>query len=251
MTTFIIRTGVTFQADNQPTPTTILGAGVDVSVHPIIGLGGRMDWGKHTYSATGNGIDPRNGGIVGTVSYDTTRNELDPRYAAVEDWQPSISGLTVKLYAPVACPIPFLPDLRATHRAVIGSLPTAPLPRANSSTPTLPRPGNGRRAVWPAVSTVPRLRTGPTSRCCPSLQIGTRIASKAPLMGVQFGTYATDQGTPDANFGANVDGNFGFGDGCFNGTLDASDPANPRLLGVNLHPAARRTRLPGPGRNSR
>ncbi len=72
-------TGVTYQADNQPTPTTIIGAGVDVSVHPIIGLSGRMDWGKHTYDATGaNGIDPRNGGIVGTVSYDTTRNETRP-----------------------------------------------------------------------------------------------------------------------------------------------------------------------------
>ena len=41
-----------------------------------------------------NGIDPRNGGIVGSVSYDTTRNELDPRYAAVEDWQPSIPDLS-------------------------------------------------------------------------------------------------------------------------------------------------------------
>ena len=97
-------TGVTYQADNQPTPTTILGAGVDVSVHPIIGLSGRMDWGKHTYDATGaGGVDPRNGGIVGTVSYDTTRNELDPRYAAVEDWQPSIPNLTIKLFAPVNC----------------------------------------------------------------------------------------------------------------------------------------------------
>ncbi len=53
---------------------------------------------------------------------------------------------------------------------------------------------------------------------------------EGPLMGVQFGTYATDQGTPDANFGANVDGNFGFGDACLNGTLDASDPANPVCL---------------------
>ena len=47
------------------------------------------------------------------------------------------------------------------------------------------------------------------------------------IQGVQYGTYATDQGTPDANFGATVDGNYGFGDGCFDGTLDASDPANP------------------------
>ncbi len=90
-------TGITYQADNQPAPTTVLGAGVDVNLHPVIGLGGRIDWGVKAY-------DPgTNGGIVGTVSYDTTRNELDPAYAAIEDWQPSISGLTVDLYAPVDC----------------------------------------------------------------------------------------------------------------------------------------------------
>ena len=50
---------------------------------------------------------------------------------------------------------------------------------------------------------------------------------RGPLQGVQFGPYPTDQGTPDANFGAAVDGNYGFGDGCFDGTLDANDPANP------------------------
>ncbi len=42
-------TGVTYQADNQPDPTTILGQGVDVSVLPIIGLGGTIDWGVHAY----------------------------------------------------------------------------------------------------------------------------------------------------------------------------------------------------------
>ena len=46
------------------------------------------------------------------------------------------------------------------------------------------------------------------------------------MQGIQFGPYPTDQGTPDANFGATVDGNYGFGDGCFDGTLDATDPAN-------------------------
>ena len=97
-------TGVTYQADNQPTPTTVKGAGVDVSVLNIIGLGGRMDWGVHAYDPTGtNGIDPRNGGIVGSLSYDTTRNELDPQYAAAEDWQPGISDVPVELYAPVDC----------------------------------------------------------------------------------------------------------------------------------------------------
>ena len=126
-------TGVTYQADNQPTPTTVLGAGVDVSVHPIIGLSGRMDWGKHTYDATGaNGVDPRNGGIVGTVSYDTTRNELDPRYAAVEDWQPSIPNLTMLLYAPVACE----PPLPAMRRAGTRLQPMVPSRRARSSTAT-------------------------------------------------------------------------------------------------------------------
>ena len=97
-------TGITYQADNQPAPTTVLGAGVDVSTLPIIGLSGRMDWGVHAYDARGtNGIDPQNGGIVGTVSYDTTRNELDPRFAAVEDWQPGVSGLLVELSEPVSC----------------------------------------------------------------------------------------------------------------------------------------------------
>ena len=97
-------TGVTYQADNQPTPTTIKGAGVDVSTLNIIGLGGTFDWGVHAYDPTGaNGVDPRNGGIVGSVSYDTTRNELDPQYAAAEDWQPGVPDVPVMLYATVDC----------------------------------------------------------------------------------------------------------------------------------------------------
>ena len=77
----------------SPTPTTVLGQGVDVSVLPIIGLSGTLDWGVHAYDASGaNGVDPQNGGIVGSISYDTTRNELDPQYAAAEDWQPGVSG---------------------------------------------------------------------------------------------------------------------------------------------------------------
>jgi hypothetical protein len=36
-------TGITFQADNQPEETTILGQGVDLNVHPVIGLD--ADWG--------------------------------------------------------------------------------------------------------------------------------------------------------------------------------------------------------------
>ncbi len=59
----------------------------------------------HIDSLSAANIDPRNGGIVGTVSYDTTRNELDAQYAFVEDWQPGISDLTVKLYETVDCPL--------------------------------------------------------------------------------------------------------------------------------------------------
>ena len=86
-------TGITVQADNEKTPTTYVGAAVDLNVLPVIGLKGRVDWGVQRYSG------PENGGIVGTVSYDTTRNETDPQYALSEDYQPGIPGIGVDLYA--------------------------------------------------------------------------------------------------------------------------------------------------------
>ena len=215
-------TGVTYQADNQPTPTTVLGAGVDVSVHPIIGLSGRMDWGKHTYDATGaGGIDPRNGGIVGTVSYDTTRNELDPRYAAVEDWQPSIPNLTTKLFAPVACGTTPGAACDATGRyelASDGSFAKGPLLNTYL-TETWQRPTG---CIARGVDGTPLVH-GTDEQVLPlDDSLG---CIEAPLMGVQFAPYATDQGTPDANFGASVDGNYGFGDGCFDG--DRWTPRDP------------------------
>ena len=78
--------------------------------------------------------------------------------------------------------------------------------------------------TWTATRSPTRRRRG---RALPDAGAdGECIA--ALVNGVQFGPYATDQGTPDANFGATVDGNYGFGDGCLApGTLDASDPANP------------------------
>ncbi len=91
-------TGVTFQATNQTTETTILGAGVDVNALPIIGQSGRLDWGVKPY-APGT-----NGGIVGSVVYDVVRNELDAQYAAVEGVNPGIPGMRVNLYASVKNP---------------------------------------------------------------------------------------------------------------------------------------------------
>jgi hypothetical protein len=227
-------TGVTYQADNQPDPTTLLGPGVDVSVHPIIGLSGRLDWGKHAYDATGrNGIDPRNGGIVGTVSYDTTRNELDPRYAAVEDWQPSISDLTVKLYLPAPATLP------CVRLLADGS---------NAATATCDASGRYALDASKAIARGPLLNTYVTETwqrpdgCVARGMDGTPLIHgtdeqvlptddskeciEAPLMGIQF--YA---GSHEANDGVAVDGNYGFGDGCFApNTLDASDPANPKCI---------------------
>jgi len=224
-------TGVTFQADNQPDPTTVLGAGVDVSVLPIIGLSGHMDWGVHAYDPTGaNGVDPRNGGIVGTVSYDTTRNEIDPRYAAVEDWQPSISDLKVNLWATVPCgtnpgapcstgpglSYELAPDGSYAKGALLNTYITETWERP---TGCVARDVNGDPLTNPQDQQVLPLGA--------DVPGNDKACLEGPLVGVQFATYATDQGTPDANFGAAVDGNYGFGDGCFDGTLDATDPANP------------------------
>ncbi|MDI6693903.1 MAG: SdrD B-like domain-containing protein [Anaerolineales bacterium] len=85
-------TGVTYQVENQPTETTVLGNGVDVGILPILGQTGRLDWGVRPY-APGT-----NGGIVGTVFYDTTRNELDARYQAVEGWAPGIPDMRVNVW---------------------------------------------------------------------------------------------------------------------------------------------------------
>jgi uncharacterized repeat protein (TIGR01451 family) len=230
-------TGITYQADNQPTPTTILGAGVDVSVHPIIGLSGTLDWGKHTYDATGrNGIDPRNGGIVGTVTYDTTRNELDPRYAAVEDWQPSVPNMVVELWAPqFAAPgcERLLADGSNAVTAQCDATGQYALDKGNNNALAKSKLLNSYLSeTWqrPTGCTVRDLDGNPLTpgdheKFLPTDPNGGCIES--PMTGVQFGAYETDQGTPDANFGATVDGNYGFGDGCFNGTLDATDPSAP------------------------
>ncbi len=223
-------TGVTYQADNQPTPTTVLGAGVDVSTLPIIGLAGRMDWGVHSYDPTGaNGIDPQNGGIVGTVSYDTTRNELDPRYAAVEDWQPGVSGVTVDLYTPVDCGTnagtPCDPTQRYELDPSGGYAKGQLLNTYVTETWTMPgtsTDGSDNFDGQPDGECIARDVDG-TPLAYPTGQAISNSSTdclEAPLMGVQF----------QRGF-SKVDGNYGFGDGCFNGTLDATDPSAPVCVG--------------------
>ncbi len=217
-------TGVTFQADNQPKPTTIKGAGVDVSTLPIIGLSGQMDWGVHAYDPTGNnGVDPRNGGIVGTVSYDTTRNELDPQYAATEDWQTGISGVPVELYAPVDCGTTGAPcDADELYElAPDGSYATGNLLNTYTTeswerpTGCTARDVDGNPLVHGVDENVLVPDQETTGECISSF-----------MQEIQYAPYATDQGTPDANFGASVNGNYGFGDGCFlgNGNPGEFDP---------------------------
>ena len=224
-------TGVTYQTDNQPTPTTVLGAGVDVSQLPIIGLSSKLDWGVHAYDPTGatGGLDPRNGGIVGTVSYDTTRNELDPRYAAVEDWQPGISGIPVELHQPVPCNTnPGTPCSTAAgpkyELAVDGSYAQGKLVNSyvtetwGDSAPTgcVARDVDGNPLIAPTDENV--LPGG-------NVEGNTAPCLEGPLMGNQFQTGFS-----------NVDGNYGFGDGCFNGTLDATNPSDPQCVGGTFDP---------------
>jgi hypothetical protein len=90
-------TGISYKGENDPSLTTQLGSMVDVNFLPIIGLGGEIDWGVQPYDAG------TNGGIVGTVTYDTTRNELDPADAVTEAYQPGIPNVPVHLYAPQKC----------------------------------------------------------------------------------------------------------------------------------------------------
>jgi hypothetical protein len=59
------------------------------------GMFNYIDWGKKPF---GPG---ENGGIVGIVFYATTRNELDARLAAAEDYEPGVPNTPVNLYAPV------------------------------------------------------------------------------------------------------------------------------------------------------
>ena len=111
-------TGFTYTTDNDgttdpvtkvvtPTPHTVHSAQVDADFLPIIGLSAKLDWGVQAY---GSGTDywsgdttvaapkDENGGIVGTVTYDVTRNEFDPAYSVQEDYQPGVAGIPMQLW---------------------------------------------------------------------------------------------------------------------------------------------------------
>lgn len=188
-------TGVSYKVENQPDWTTVLGSGVDVGVLPILGHSGQLDWGVRPYDPTG-ATGPRNGGIVGTVSYDVTRNELDPRFAVVEDWQPGIPGITMQVWTSVACGTnPGSPcdsmgmyELDADGAYKKGLLINEAVTESwEQPIDCTPRDADGNPVQQLAFP------TAPGKRCL-----------EAPMMGLQF----------QSDF-STVDGNYGFGDGCF------------------------------------
>ncbi|MDT5024773.1 MAG: hypothetical protein QOE61_1199, partial [Micromonosporaceae bacterium] len=199
-------TGITYQADNQPTPTTLLGAAVDVNVLPIIGLSGTVDWGIRTYQGA------ETGGIAGTVTYDTTRNELDARYAATEKYQPGIPGIPVHLYA--------------VARDALGN----PIKNGDGSVQRGPELNDAYTSeTWKA-------GRGCTARLFDGRELTDQLALPAagptanqacvesPMMGFQ----AAPSDTTPGNFSQTVNGNYAFTDSKLN-LYPPGDPLNPAV----------------------
>ena len=215
-------TGVTYQADNDPTEHAIAGAGVDVNFLSIIGQNGRLDWAVQRYNAlpiprrdpNGNLI-PRNGGIVGTVSYDTTRNELDPRYAAVENWQPGIPNLTVNLHRPVLCALTdTLPSGESCVRSPNGAGYYVATAEGALKLGTLLNSATTESWARPTGCVARSADGSPLSpsfyQALPSGSSSDQECVEAPMSGIQFGSeYAA------------VDGNYGFTDGCLTVAFEA------------------------------
>ncbi|GHJ53560.1 hypothetical protein Nm8I071_28670 [Nonomuraea sp. TT08I-71] len=197
-------TGITYQAPNEPEPTTLLGAAVDVDVLPIIGLSGRVDWGVQPYQGA------ENGGIAGTVTYDTTRNELDPANAATEPYQPGIPGLKVHLYAVVR-------DADGNPvREADGSLKKGPELNDAYTSETW-QPGRGCTArMFDGRPLTDQLALPDFGR------EANQMCVEAPMMGFQAAPTDNDP----TNFGQTVNGNYAFADSTLN-LIPPGDPANP------------------------
>jgi hypothetical protein len=209
--------GVTYQADNQPTETTILGNGPDVSVFPVIGLGGRMDWAMQRY----NLATQENGGIVGTVTYDTTRNELDARNAVTEVYQPGIPGLQVNLYAPTPCTPVSLTDTTCISPNSDGNY------YKTDATGALVKNFNNRilntytSEQWERPQgCIPRDVNGqPVVQQVTPVNPAGKDCLEAPFMGVQF----------QAGF-STVDGNYGFSQSNYDPATGAAYPTPQPLV---------------------
>ena len=209
-------TGISYKGENETAMTTKLGSAVDLNFLPIIGLGGQVDWGVQPYSPG------TNGGIVGTVSYDTTRNELDPADAASESYQPGIPGVPVRLYLPVPCtaaPADVANQCRQGKQIVPLSIPDP----ATGTMIANPSTDRGSLVKGPEVQDAATSETWAPPRGCTARTFnGTpltdqqalpefgasanRLCVESPMMGVAIGP---SDDTP-GNFGQTVNGNYGF-----------------------------------------
>ena len=240
-------TGITYKGENETTATTKLGSAVDLDFLPIIGLGGEIDWGVQPY-------DPgTNGGIVGTVTYDTTRNELDPADAVTESYQPGIPNVPVHLYvcqrrAPhgpgrIAQRMPAGQGDRAAAGARPGLDPNADPPTALIDNP---------RATGARSSRVPRSRTrtpprsGQPPRGCTARHVQRHAADRsAGAARVRRGREpALRRGADDGRRGRperqrparsqTVNGNYGFA----TSKINLYPPSTPRQPGRPRPPYA-------------
>ncbi len=211
-------TGITYQAANEPTATTKLGALVDLNFLPIIGLSSRIDWGVQPYAAG------TNGGIVGTVSYDTTRNELDPAQAASEAYQPGIPNVKVNLYESVPCDVTDPVAVAAQCRLGKKIGPDGALLKGaqigDSYTSETWQPPRG--------CTARDYKGTPLTDQQALPEFGTaadRMCVEAPMMGIAVGPSDT---TDPTSAGQTVNGNYGFGDLAAGDYIVSVDiPANP------------------------
>ena len=189
-------TGITVQADNEPQATTYLGAAVDVNVLPIIGLSGRVDWGVQPYQGA------ETGGIAGTVTYDTTRNELDPKYAFTEDYQPGIPNVRMHLYYPVRdANGNTVPDGDGSIKLVTD--PTTGKPLEIAEHLHVARRGSSRKGC------TARMQDGSPltdQQALPPFGNDAYQCVEAPMMGWQ----AVPSDKTEGNFGQTVNGNYAF-----------------------------------------
>jgi len=223
-------TGVTWKLNNEATAHTQLTEQVDWNVLNIFGLGGHMDIGVRPYNVG------ENGGIVGTVSYDTTRNELNPRNSAAEDWQPGVPGVQMQLWRPKRdgngnlVTIPSGPNKGAVVQLGDGGCERTDYDNYGN----LDDPGGCdplqvyETEHWTRpTGCVARTADGTPaySAAVPTPATATTPCIEAPLMGVQFGE------------NGEVDGNYGFGDlGTGDYLVEAVPPADTTVLGTAANP---------------
>jgi hypothetical protein len=221
-------TGVTYKGENETKPTTKLGSLVDLDFLPIIGLGGEIDWGVQPYDLG------TNGGIVGTVSYDTTRNELDPADAVSESYQPGIPDVGVRLFASTPCTTTTAADianacrqgkaivpLKVPDPAFVQPDPANPVPAPLVDNPD---PNRGSLVKGPELQETATSENWAPPRGCTARQFNgqpltdqqalpafglaqNRLCVEAPMMGVAIGP--SDTSDP-SSAGQTVNGNYGF-----------------------------------------